>query len=266
MQPLGKGIQVLVDWPFTTEEQHVDQQLFPYGDSWDIIWIGHCGSSRDGNVRAYTWNDTSVPPEDRESTFDIGLSSEQHMPGTRTVFQFGRTTCTTGYAISNRGARKLAEYVKESDDNIDLKLSAVCSSRPDMTCLGVWPQIITAAETASNIDHSASEDGDDGSPEAEGEAEAPKVEAGPALQYSARVNAHQILRAGGYVPKKQLLGEWDTAWASNPAKNGTWDMMKINSTSGEPIFDWQEKEEEEEKKKKEQAKSNSRVRRALLQG
>lgn len=74
MQPLAKGIQTLVDWPFTIEHHNVDQQLFPYGDSWDIVWIGHCGSNHDGNVRAYAWNDTSVPPEHREYSFDIGLS------------------------------------------------------------------------------------------------------------------------------------------------------------------------------------------------
>lgn len=259
MQPLAKGIQHLVDWPFTIEHQNVDQQLYPYGDSWDIVWIGHCGSNRDGNVRAYTWNDTSVPPEHREYTFDVGISSEQHTPGTRMVFQFGRTTCTTGYAISTRGAQKLVGYFKETNDNIDLKLSSVCSSRPDMTCLGVWPQVITAAETKSNIDHSAEEDHNESSEESEPEPP-PEVEAGPALQYSARVNSHQILQAGGHVPKKDWKGEWDTCWGVNPAKNGTWDLMRINRTSGEVIF------EERKAKVEEEEKSNSRIRRALLQG
>ena len=253
MQPLAKGIQTLVDWPFNIEHHNVDQQLFPYGDSWDIVWIGHCGSSQDGNIRAYTWNDTSVPPEHREYTFDTGLSEEQHIPGTRTVFQFGRTTCSTGYAISNQGAKKLAEYFKDSDENIDLKLSSICSGRPDMTCLGVWPQVVTAANTKSNIDHSGSGDQTSEDPGDK------KVEAGPAIQYSARVNSQQILKAGGYVPRKDWLGEWDTCWGVNPTKNGTWDLMKVNQTSGDPIFDLKKDQEEKEK-------SNSRVRRALLQG
>lgn len=255
MQPAAKGIQTLVDWPFTIEHHNVDQQLYPYGDSWDILWIGHCGSNRDGNVRAYAWNDTSVPPENHEWSFDLGLTSEQHTPGTRTVFQFGRTTCTTGYAISNAGAHKLVKYFQETDENVDNKLSSVCSSRVDMTCLGVWPQIISAAETKSNIDHG---EGDDI------KALKPIVKAGPALQYSARVNSLQIMKAGGYVPKQQWVGEWDTAWGINPVKNGTWDLMKLNKTSGEPIFDLKKIGDNDDYEETET--SNSRVRRALLQG
>ena len=253
MQPLATGIRALVDWPFTIEHQNVDLQIFPYGDSWDVIWIGHCGSNRDGNVRAYAWNDTSVPPRDREYWFDMGLGDEQYVPGTRSVFQFGRTTCSTGYAVSNQGAKKLVEYFKDTDDNLDLKLSSVCSGRADMTCLGVWPQIITAANTKSNIAHDGN--GDQTSPNPGDE----KVRPGPALQYSARVNSELILDSGGYVPQPEWLAEWDTCWGLNPTKNGTWDMMKLNQTSGEPVFDLKKAEDEEKKDK-----SDRRTRRILL--
>ena len=259
MQPLATGVRTLVDWPFTIEHQNVDPQIFPYGDSWDIIWIGHCGSNHAGNVRAYAWNDTSVPPKDREYWFDLGLLDEQYVPGTRSIFQFGRTTCSSGYAISNQGAKKLVDYFTETDENLDLKLSAVCSSRVDMTCLGVWPQLITAVDSKSNIDHG--DNSDETSPNPKNQ----KIQPGPAIQYSARVNAKQIMQAAsGYVPQRDWLGEWDTCWGVNPTKNGTWDMMKINQTSGEPVFQTTQggaADGEEERKE-----SSSRIRRAVRQG
>lgn len=156
MPQLAYGIRMLVDWPFEKPHHTQDARIEPYGDTWDIVWIGHCGSNHQGNTRIYSWNDTSVPPEDKEYIFDIGLTKEQHVPGTRTVFQFGRTTCSTAYAISLQGAKKLVEYFKQANRNLDLHLSEVCTGgNSDLTCLGVWPQLITASKSESNIDHNA---------------------------------------------------------------------------------------------------------------
>ena len=62
MPRLAKGIKALVDWPFNKPHHVIDPRIEPYGDSWDILWIGHCGSNHDGNIRMYSWNDTTVPP------------------------------------------------------------------------------------------------------------------------------------------------------------------------------------------------------------
>ncbi len=92
MTGVAEGAQNLVDWPFQPSN---DIERFgtpfdpsPYGDNWDIIWIGHCGSSNYGNGRIYAINDTSVPPEDHEYTFASGPQDMQHRPGTRTMFEF----------------------------------------------------------------------------------------------------------------------------------------------------------------------------------
>lgn len=219
MPSLAQGIKTLVDWPFGRPHHTQDPGVAPYGDTWDIIWIGHCGSNHDGNFRIYSWNDTTVPPEDREYWFDTGLSPEQHTPGTRSVYQFGRTTCSSGYAISLQGAAKLVEYFKSSDENLDLKLSSACTRETDMTCLGVWPQIVTAVNTKSNIDH----DGDGvGRPE---DSEELHIEAGPALQFSARVNAKGVIESG--YGRDEWIPEWNTSWAM---KNGKWSLVKMNRT------------------------------------
>ena len=62
LPPLARGIRELVDWPFDRSHHVLDPQIEPYGDTWDVLWIGHCGSNHDGNTRIYSWNDTTVPP------------------------------------------------------------------------------------------------------------------------------------------------------------------------------------------------------------
>lgn len=161
MPQLAQGVRTLVDWPFDRPHHTRDTQIEPYGDSWDILWIGHCGSRHQGNTRMYSWNDTSVPPEDREWTFAGSLTEAQHVPGTRTVFQFDATVCSTAYAISLEGALKMTQYFKAANGNFDLQLSDFCSGSAggsaNMVCLGVWPQIMTNTESTSNIKHKQGE-------------------------------------------------------------------------------------------------------------
>ena len=192
----------------------------PYGTAWDILWFGHCGSSHEGFGRIYSWNDSTVPPEGREYVFDIGLQGDQHIPGTRALYQFGRTTCSTGYAITLRGAMKLVKYFREADSNLDIQLSSVCTRHADMTCLGVWPQVITAALTASNIDHSGEGDSAGGSGENVKEAHPLP---GPALQFSARVNAKGLLEEGkGWEDWK---AEWDAMFWD---REGEWAEVPLD--------------------------------------
>lgn len=208
MAGLVDGVQAIADFPFTpvndTERFGPPVDPSPYGPNWDILWMGHCGSSNHGNGRIWSRNDTSVPPEDREYTFASGPQDEQHRPGTRIVFQFGGTVCSTGYAITYAGAVKLVESFKEATENLDLQLSAVCGNSKDMICLGVWPQVITAASSHSNIEHPDGEVAD------WREQEKVEVHAGPALQYSARVNAEVVQKGLG---KEDWIPEWNTTWA-----------------------------------------------------
>ena len=213
MKEVAQGAQTLIDWPFhpTNETDPRFGEPFepsPYGENWDIIWIGHCGSSHHGYGRRWMINDTSVPPEDKEYTFASKPQDEQHRPGTRMVFEIGGTVCSTGYAISYAGAVKLVEYFKEAQDNLDLKLMALCDSKTDLVCLGVWPQVITAAASHSNIDHPDGEIATGVDPAADN-----KVVAlpGPGIQYSARVNA-KIVRKYGHS-REHWHPEWKTTWA-----------------------------------------------------
>ena len=219
MPKFATGVRNIIDWPFEIPHHTEDPRVRPYGDSWDILWIGHCGSSAgEGSIRSYVFNDTSAPPLQYEHILDGGLGSDQHPPGTRSVFKFGRTTCSTAYAISLEGARKAIGYFEQTDGNLDLRLSEVCGRKMDMMCLSVWPQIITPAVTGSNIDHGNTGDFHEGHVDT--------VLPGPGQQFSARVNAKKVLEEG--IGKEKWVWQWNTSYAS---VDGGRELVDMNASN-----------------------------------
>ena len=109
----------LLDWPF---DAPVRSGIFPYGDKWDVIWLGHCGSWNFENHRIYSFHDSTVPPQDYQYTFSSMPKVDQQSPGTRSVFPLAFAVCSTAYAISNAGAVKLEKEFRQGSDNIDLRL------------------------------------------------------------------------------------------------------------------------------------------------
>ncbi|ROV87588.1 hypothetical protein VMCG_10613 [Cytospora schulzeri] len=93
----------------------------PYGDGWDVLWIGHCGEpfpeTLDENKgkpddhpgiqymkkKYVIENDHTVPPPDRTT----GFQDFNAHPYTRWVHISAAPICTFAYAVSQQGARKL---------------------------------------------------------------------------------------------------------------------------------------------------------------
>lgn len=124
-----------------------------------------------------------------------------------------------------QGAIKLVKYFKTANEGLDETLSRVCTTKEDMVCLAVWPQVHLASITASNIDH----DGDKNVTE-KGELEHRPiaVEAGPSIQYSAWRNAGRIIEEGAGPD------EWVPEW------NGTWifeDGKRVFNETERAVFD-----------------------------
>jgi hypothetical protein len=221
MAGVGEGVANVVDWPFNPPNNTANsvpnpslvQHPSPYGDKWDIIWMGHCGAYSHGDGRIYEVNDTSVPPEDYEYSFGSGPTDDQHREGTRTVFQIRGAVCSTAYAISYQGAGKLVNYIKKTNSNIDLALGWFCDHMVDMACVGVWPQVITAASTKSNIEHADGETAGAGFKE--------DASPGPALQYSARVNSQLVMKGQG---REKWIPQWNSTWVMN---NGNWSLVSF---------------------------------------
>ncbi|ROV90744.1 hypothetical protein VSDG_08300 [Cytospora chrysosperma] len=94
----------------------------PYGDDWDVLWLGHCGEpfpedlpenkdlpaddpGRAAMARKYTiLNDATVPPLDRVTGI---VDFKAHPERTRWVHVTAAPICTFAYAVSQRGARKI---------------------------------------------------------------------------------------------------------------------------------------------------------------
>ncbi|ROW07444.1 hypothetical protein VMCG_03733 [Cytospora schulzeri] len=94
----------------------------PYGDDWDVLWLGHCGEpfpedlpenkdlpyddpGRTAMARKYTiLNDATVPPLDHVTGI---VDFTAHPERTRWVHVTAAPICTFAYAVSQRGARKI---------------------------------------------------------------------------------------------------------------------------------------------------------------
>ncbi|KAK0615574.1 hypothetical protein B0T17DRAFT_592351 [Bombardia bombarda] len=109
-------------------------KLTPYGDNWDVLWLGHCGTdfpnavksptikaaSAEGNptsqshhpplLRVIIPNDDTVPSPAHLKPHPFALPdplATAYPPHTRVVHASSGTICTQAYAVSQQGARKL---------------------------------------------------------------------------------------------------------------------------------------------------------------
>ncbi|CAK7230421.1 hypothetical protein SBRCBS47491_007578 [Sporothrix bragantina] len=128
------------DVALTEAPAFVPATMSPYGDDWDVLWLGHCGTEfpasppspakrpdsaapADGKeggpmsapaqlslLRVTMSDDTTVPrPADlRPHPYALpDRLGELYPPQTRVVHAASGTLCTQAYAVSQRGARKL---------------------------------------------------------------------------------------------------------------------------------------------------------------
>ena len=125
----------------------------PYGDDWDLIWLGHCGNEIAPNDqrRFVIENDATVPAIERRVNFTPipDMAREGYNNHTRVIFRAKKGLCLYAYALSYRGARKLLRYQGASTvfRPIDFVISDWCGD-PDVKCVGVFPQIIDSHKAA----------------------------------------------------------------------------------------------------------------------
>ena len=195
MVGVGKGTRAVADWPFEDEaslqfspdQRHpkdvMIQQARPYGDKWDLIWLGHCGSAANGDGRTYKFNDSSAPDNDHVWVYGPQPTEGHWTAGTRMVYHLRESVCTTAYAISNQGARKFEKNFREANSPIDMKMWDACANDPKLACIGVYPQVISMTESRTNIKHT------EGGLSFGHEITEEKIVAGKSIQVSSRVNA-----------------------------------------------------------------------------
>ncbi|KAK8064953.1 hypothetical protein PG994_007591 [Apiospora phragmitis] len=131
----------------------------PYGDGWDLLWLGHCGEifpeqlpENEGEPlysKFFINNDKTVPPLDKITGL---VDFKSHPEFTRWVHVTGAPICSFAYALTRRGAQKVLFdlSVDRLDANFDNALGTFCrnggSRKGDPTglhakCLTVTPPV-----------------------------------------------------------------------------------------------------------------------------
>ena len=108
----------------------------PYGDEWDMLWLGHCGTdfrTKAPSSRILIPNDQTVPlPKHLKPHPFASLDAygALYPPHTRLVHHPSGPSCSLAYALSQQGARKLLyEFgVKAFDKQIDFMLGDFCDN------------------------------------------------------------------------------------------------------------------------------------------
>jgi GR25 family glycosyltransferase involved in LPS biosynthesis len=137
----------------------------PYGDNWDLLWVGHCGmhfpfpdSRTVPKARIIRLNDNTVAPKKNLWTFNIPFTLKESYPEhTRAYHHVQEGVCTLGYALSRRGAQKLLYEVglKDVDTAYDLLLRAYCEGdrgrKAGRQCLTTQPSLFHHHRPAGRV-------------------------------------------------------------------------------------------------------------------
>lgn len=144
----------------------------PYGDRWDVLWLGHCGTELPGEepemngpgharasnstpLRITIPKDPTVPVPQHLKPHPFALQdslAQVYPPHTRVVHASSATLCTQAYAVSQAGARKLLHKfgLETFTTGWDLMLRDWCdglyikeSSRGLPSCLTVQPPLFS---------------------------------------------------------------------------------------------------------------------------
>lgn len=218
----------------TPTQRQLDVINSPYGDGWDILWLGHCGETfperipghheiYDLSSTRYTYyameNDETLPTES-ESWISGDL---QRHRGTRWVHFSGGPTCSQAYALSQSGARKILLALSVGGtliEQLDNAISHLCRDHTpwdspgdtmgppgypgaNMRCLSVNPAVFSQhkprGRKSAESDIETVEDGDGLREEGES----------PNLVWSARLNAQNLMMGRPMEEQKVVIHQTD---------------------------------------------------------
>ena len=124
----------------------------PYGDNWDVLWLGHCGSAipDKSHGRVVHRGDETVPEHQHLRIWSKQLLSD-YEPHTRIVYRADEgAVCTFAYAVSQAAARRLLYQIglKSLGGPYDIMLNSFCYG--DTVCFTVQPQLFNHHRAAGN--------------------------------------------------------------------------------------------------------------------
>lgn len=126
----------------------------PYGDEWDAMWLGHCGmqlpladSVKIPKGRVVQFDDRTIPQKHHLwSIISPFKLQDQYPDHTRLVHHVQEGVCSLGYAVSQRGARRMLQEValKDVEAPFDILLRFYCEGthgRKRANCLTTQPSL-----------------------------------------------------------------------------------------------------------------------------
>ncbi|KAI9842556.1 MAG: hypothetical protein M1837_007069 [Sclerophora amabilis] len=162
----------------------------PYGDDWDMLWLGHCSASvNSADPRKYVIpHDKTVAPPKNRVNFGAIPDMSAWPNNTRIVFEAEAGVCLYGYALSLRGAQKFLYYLSLHPFNtaVDLGIREMCQDRSrDFRCVAVFPQLVDSHKAAGP----QSRDSDIGKPPDENREKGFTYN----IKYSTRLNWNKLM-------------------------------------------------------------------------
>lgn len=171
----------------------------PYGDDWDLLWLGHCGTRNreEEDQKYYVIHDdpTAVSqkiwgyPRRQPNLTPSSLGGVGNH--TRVVYEPVRGLCMFGYALSLRGAQKLLYHQALAGKAAvsDRALQRICNDRfMGFKCLAPYPTLIGSHKGAGST--SKDSDREDTTKALGGFRE--KAETGQ-IVYSTRLNLDRLM-------------------------------------------------------------------------
>ena len=132
-----------------------EHQNSPYGDDWDVLWLGHCGEimPKNDDRKYIIENDDTVAPKAHQPWLRSLKDLPEH---TRIVHKAGAPICTFGYGVSYRGAQKIIMVLGvKAGANLafDNGLAYLCrDGYLDIKCYSVDPQLFQHHRSAGSVD------------------------------------------------------------------------------------------------------------------
>lgn len=138
----------------------------PYGDKWDVLWLGHAGvdSDRKRPSEARRWvvpkDPTVVPPKERSIWYEPDMTHWEAGPNgdpqTRIFLVSGPAYGSSAWAISLAGAKKIIYELSLNpyNDAIDTGMGKLCKEqRSGVTCVAPFPAVIGVSKPAGLLSH-----------------------------------------------------------------------------------------------------------------
>ncbi|RMD43801.1 hypothetical protein DV735_g1363, partial [Chaetothyriales sp. CBS 134920] len=131
----------------------------PYGDDWDVLWVGHCGMDLPTDAPIVLMdNDTTTVTIRNQVSWDSHAEPPMraYPEHTRAISDARTMVCTLGYAVSQKAARSILYEIglKRLDHPFDVLLAKWCDGIHGFEkhkCVGVLPQIMDHYSPSGNV-------------------------------------------------------------------------------------------------------------------